>query len=201
MTNKFPVIAATLLAAHAALPVMAQNGPPEVTLAQPVDVNVINSSVPVTVQANEHVFLVTGTGSSITCPVGDLGVFMRVPGGPSVEFVVPEGKALLIKDLGIGVRELEDFPWTTKRLIVIEVNAGEPDGGGLETVYQTSFPMSSDLQEIGEAWIDRTLNAGALVGPGQRICIRGGFGFEADFRQVAMINLTKLYGVLVDHQP
>ena len=205
MTKTLLAASAVLLTLFFATYASAQQGPP---VSEPVDANVINtpnvivaneSTNPVAVANNERerVYLVTGSGGSFTC-INGIGAKRVHPDGSldSDQFVVPEGKLLVLTDFGIGVRERGDYPWDSKRLIAVEVNA-EPSESFVDTVYQTSFPITSDLQEIGEAWVDRTLASGAVVGAGRYLCIKAGFGFDANNR-VSMINLTKLYGYLID---
>jgi hypothetical protein len=153
-------------------------------------------------RAEDHVLLITGSGGSFTCPTGMLSAKRKFPNGdtPSGEFVVPEGRMLVLTDFAIGLREKEDHDWIEgNNLISVQLRIGLPEDNASESMWQTSIQIDGNMAISEEAWLKEELTSGVVIGPGQRVCIKAGFSFSASSNTVSLINLSKLNGYLVDN--
>lgn len=181
------------------------NNPVPVVIQGVDDANPVPVSVPTTTHMGqapqEHVSLVTGSGTSLTCPAGQLSAIRRLPNGdtPIEEFVVPEGKMLVLTDFAIGLREKDGNDWIEgNNLISIRLGIGPSGAYPGDIMWQTSVQIDGHMATSEEAWVTEKLTSGVVIGPGQRVCLRAGFSFSATENTVSLINLSKLYGYLVD---
>jgi len=181
-----------------------------------VDVNVVNTPddpVPVTGVVDvtsaptthmgqgveNHVSLVTGSGSGTTCPAGELAAFRQSSDGnfPFDEFVVPEGMTFVVTDLAIGVREKAGNDWIAgNNIISFQLSIGP---GASDRMWVSTMQIDELMAASGEAWFTDHLVSGVAIGSEERVCIRAGFTFSADSDTVSLINLSRLYGYLVDN--
>lgn len=207
-----------ILLAVASIPTTSVAAPP---FAGPVDVVVTNPSLPVEVvnadpvpvnlkavdgaqlthmgvAAVDHVTVVLGSvfPAAVDCGANRLtAIRTRADGTIGGQFVVPEGKAFVLTDVGAGWIERSEFDWSTRQLLAIHIIAKGATGLD-QIVWQSSFPRDG-LR--GSAWADFSIRGGSVVGPGKAICAEAGFGFQAAGQQVFLANFSKAYGYLVDY--
>ena len=106
---------------------------------------------------------------------------------------------LVLTDFAIGLREKDGNDWIEgNNLISIRLGIGPSGAYPGDIMWQTSVQIDGHMATSEEAWVTEKLTSGVVIGPGQRVCLRAGFSFSATENTVSLINLSKLYGYLVD---
>jgi hypothetical protein len=175
----------------------------------PVDVRVVNTpaeAVPVRrpsvthmgVPVQDHVRLNTGSGGNSTCAAGEAGVLLDPRPVVTSFFTVPAGKALIITNVSYGVRARVGSPWTIGTLVSVDmrINDGTTSSG---RAWQSGVVVDAAMAAGQQLWRNESVLAGIVIRAGETVCLIAGLGFEPN-GSATFINLSKLYGYLVDAQ-
>jgi hypothetical protein len=150
-------------------------------------------------QWQDHVVLITASsGSDDDCGTDSFGVRL-LPDGTSASFTswnVPDGKVFVLTDVDFGMREKTDATWSLGDLLTFEVLSST--ASSFDNFWQGTVIVDSAMDAGGETWRSESIESGVVYPAGAAICMRAGKGFEADRNDVSVINLTKLYGYLID---
>jgi hypothetical protein len=150
----------------------------------------------------DHVQLGLAAGSGFTCPTGTLSTLRVLSDAQPAfaEFVVPDGRSFVLTDFGIPVSEAPGFAWNQGSIVTLHVMIGVAGSASLRTVWQTSAHVDQNLALSRQTWLEAALTSGVVIGPGQRICIGAGFGFQTGTNATVSVPiLGRLYGYLVDN--
>jgi hypothetical protein len=147
----------------------------------------------------DHVLLLTGSsGDDPQC--GGLTFGIRVlPDGERESFgswVVPEGKMFVLTDIHFGLRERTSDPWVIGDIVTLEVRSSTATL--FDNFFQGTIEVDGVLAAGGEVWETTTIGSGVVFPSGSALCLLAAKGFEADRDDVSVINLTKMYGYLID---
>lgn len=147
----------------------------------------------------DHVLLITGSsGDDPQC--GGLTFGIRVlPNGEretSGSWEVPEGKMFVMTDIDFGLRERSSDPWVVGDIVTLEVQSST--AALFDTFWQGTVEVDGVLAAGGELWETTTIGSGVVFPSGSALCLSAAKGFEADSGNVSVINLTKMYGYLID---
>lgn len=151
----------------------------------------------------DHVTLITGGGSSQTCPQGTLSTFRRGPDGqvplPPEDFVVPAGKYLVLTDFAATFKEKFGNDWIAgDDIISVQLLISPPDQVADRVMWQTAVQIDGLMAASEKAWVSEHLTSGVVIGPGQRPCLHVGFGSTGMANTVTPLNASRMYGYLVD---
>ena len=152
--------------------------------------------------AADHVELGLGSGGALTCPTGTLSTIRQLPdGGVGFgEFVVPEGRSLVLTDFEVSVAEATGLPWSAGSFVTVHVLAGAPGSSSLRTIWRDTVLLDGSLAAARQTMIRSALTSGVVLAAGQRVCIGAGFGLTGSGTNgtVTVFNIGRLYGYLVD---
>jgi hypothetical protein len=147
-----------------------------------------------------HVVLVWGAGvpsAETVCEEPNKGFVEISPDGTWADeaFVVPPGKVLVVTDLDVvivaGTGETFDVGRTVYATLVMEALVGSS-----HVPYQTpGVPITHE--GLGAVSISSNLGAGALIGPGQQVCVTGEQVSASGGRSLQIVNRATVRGYLM----
>jgi hypothetical protein len=146
----------------------------------------------------EHVTLGVAGGSSDLCPnkgPGWAGFIRRPQEDISIPefFVVPEGKALILTDFGIGAIKPAGTTWSVGDLLTARLEWHDSS----TPVWQTSITLDSSTSAATRVWMKDHVISGVVFRAGQRPCIQVGLGLDPDFGGANNTTLSIVHGYLV----